>query len=173
MQGNQGLLEKGIIDAVRFATPADSFEDIDSGHGRIETRKCYLYDDFSHIDEPSKWQNLRAIVKIEAERLIKSTGEVQKETRLYITSCPGNAKVIGSAVRAHWGVENSLHWVLDVAFGEDASRKREGHAAQNFSIISRIALNLVKNENSKKRSVKGKRLDAGWDNDYLLKIIKN
>ena len=112
-------------------------------------------------------------MKIEAERYIKSTGQTQKETRLYITSCRGNAKEASAAIRAHWGIENSLHWVLDVSFGEDASRKRVGHSAQNFSILLRIALNLIKNEKSKKRSVKGKRLDAGWDNDYLLKILKN
>ena len=173
VKGDQGSLEEGVKDTVRFARPIDEDEHVDSGHGRIETRKCYLYNDFSHIEESSKWENLKAIVKIEAERYIKSTGQTQKETRLYITSCEYRAKTISSAIRAHWGVENSLHWVLDVSFGEDASRKREGHSAQNFSILNRIALNLVKNEQSKKRSVKGKRLDAGWNNDYLLKILKN
>ena len=173
VKGNQGSLEEGAKDTLKFAKPFDEDEHLDSGHGRIETRKCYLYNDFSHIDEPSKWKDLKAIVKIKAERYIKSTGQTQKETRLYITSCKGSAKVINSAIRAHWGVENSLHWVLDVSFGEDASRKRDGHSAQNFSILNRIALNLVKNEHSKKRSVKGKRLDAGWDNDYLLKIMIN
>jgi predicted transposase YbfD/YdcC len=173
VKGNQGSLEEGVKDTVRFAKPFDKDQHVDTGHGRIETRRCYLYSDFSHIEEPSKWKDLKAIVKIEAERYIKSTGQTQKEIRLYITSCAGNAKMISSAIRAHWGVENSLHWVLDVSFGEDASRKRDGHSAQNFSILNRIALNLVKNEQSKKRSVKGKRLDAGWDNDYLLKIMKN
>ena len=173
VKGNQGLLEEGIKDTIRFVKPVGEDEHVDSGHGRVETRRCYLYNDFSHIEEPSKWENLKAIVRIEAERYIKSTGQTQKETRLYITSCEGSAKTISAAIRAHWGVENSLHWILDVSFGEDASRKREGHAAQNFSILNRIALNLVKNEKSKKRSVKGKRLDAGWDNDYLLRILKN
>ncbi|GHT67169.1 hypothetical protein AGMMS50239_29880 [Bacteroidia bacterium] len=76
-------------------------------------------------------------------------------------------------VRSHWGIENNLHWQLDVSFNEDDSRKREGYAAQNFSTLCRIALNLIKHEQSKKRSVKGKRLDAGWNNDYLLKILIN
>ncbi|MDR2120307.1 MAG: ISAs1 family transposase [Tannerella sp.] len=91
----------------------------------------------------------------------------------YITSSGGNAETIGRAVRSHWGIENSLHWVLDVSFREDESRKREGNADQNFSMINRIALNLIKNECSKKRSIKGKRLDAGWNNEYLLKILIN
>jgi predicted transposase YbfD/YdcC len=81
--------------------------------------------------------------------------------------------VIGKGVRSHWGIENNLHWQLDVSFREDESRKREGYAAQNFSILNRITLNLIKHEQSKKRSVKGKRLDAGWNNDYLLKILTN
>jgi predicted transposase YbfD/YdcC len=83
-----------------------------------------------------------------------------------------NARVIGTVVRSHWGIENKLHWQLDVSFNEDDSRKREGYAAQNFSMINRIALNLVKQEQSKKRSVRGKRLNAGWNNEYLLKITK-
>ena len=84
-----------------------------------------------------------------------------------------NAEKIAAAVRSHWAVENSLHWVLDVAFHEDGSRKRAGNAAENFSIVCRIALNLLKNDTTKNRGIKGKRLDAGWDNNYLLKILKN
>ena len=83
------------------------------------------------------------------------------------------AEKIGKCIRAHWGIENSLHWVLDVAFNEDRGTKTNPIAVQNFSIINRIALNLVTHEKSKKRSIKGKRLDAGWNNDYLLKILKN
>lgn len=173
VKGNQGRLEKKVKDVVRFAKSFDEDEQVDSGYGRVETRKCYLYNDFSHIEEPSKWEGLKAIVRIEAERYIKSTGQTQKETRLYITSCDSSAKMISDAIRAHWGIENSLHWILDVSFGEDASRKKNGYSAQNYSLLSRIALNLVKNEKSKKRSVKGKRIDAGWNNDYLIKIFKN
>lgn len=84
-----------------------------------------------------------------------------------------NAEQIARSIRRHWGIENNLHWVLDVAFHEDLSRKRQGYAAQNFAIINHIALNLIKNEKTKKRSIKGKRLDAGWNNQYLLKILKN
>lgn len=89
----------------------------------------------------------------------------------YINSLEADAALINKSVRSHWGVENSLHWVLDVAFNEDHSRKRVGNAAQNFSLINRIALNLLKNEKSAKVGVKGKRLKAGWDNEYLLKIL--
>ncbi|KAA6304539.1 hypothetical protein EZS27_043813 [termite gut metagenome] len=81
--------------------------------------------------------------------------------------------MIGKGVRSHWGIENNLHWQLDVSFNEDDSRKREGYAAQNFPMLNRIALNLIKHEQSKRRSMKGKRLDAGWNNEYLLKILIN
>lgn len=173
VKGNQGLLEEGILDTIRFVKPVDEFEETDFGHGRIEQRKCSVFTDFSLIENASKWTNLKSVVKIEATRTIKATGKEEKETRFYITSLEPEAMKIAKGVRGHWGVENSLHWVLDVSFGEDKSMKHNQNAIENFSIITRIALNLVKKEASKKRSVKGKRLDAGWDNDYLLKILKN
>jgi predicted transposase YbfD/YdcC len=173
VKGNQGCLEEDAERTVRFAKPVSEWIEDDFGHGRIEQRKCTLYHDLSFIDNASAWKNLTAIVKIEATRYIKSNGKEEKEVRLYITSSKENAEVIGTGVRSHWGIENNLHWQLDVSFREDDSRKREGYAAQNFSMLNRIALNLIKHEQSKKRSMKGKRLDAGWNNDYLLKILIN
>ena len=173
VKGNQGCLEEDIERSIRFVKPAGEWKEDDFGHGRIESRVCTVYDDLSFIDNPQRWAGLSTIVKIDSSRYIKSTGKEEKQTRLYITSLPPDAQNIAKAIRSHWGIENSLHWTLDVAFGEDKSRKKEGYSAQNFSIINRIALNLLKNELSKKRSVKGKRLDAGWNNDYLIKILKN
>lgn len=173
VKGNQGSLEEGIIDTIKFEKPIETYEDIDYGHGRIETRVCSIYTDFSHIENWSRWKNLQCIAKVDSNRYIKSTGVNEAEMRLYICSVIPCAENIGKSIRAHWGIENSLHWVLDVAFKEDHSMKTNPIAAQNFSIINRIALNLLSNEKSKKRSVKGKRLDAGWNNDYLLKILKN
>jgi predicted transposase YbfD/YdcC len=173
VKGNQGQLEQDIQDALRFCSPISQYEDVDTGHGRIETRSCSVYTDFSHVQQPERWVGLKAIVCVEAIRYLKASQTEQKEKRYYITSIAANAERIAKAVRSHWSIENSLHWVLDVAFHEDSSRKRTGNTAENFSIICRIALNLIKNETSKKRSIKGKRLDAGWNNDYLLKILKN
>jgi predicted transposase YbfD/YdcC len=174
VKGNQGALEENIEDTVRFTQPTSDWKEDDFGHGRIESRHCYLYHDLSFIENAHRWKSLTAVVKIESTRYIKSTGKEEKQTRFYITSSEASAEVIGKAVRAHWGIENQLHWQLDVSFSEDKSRKRDGHAAQNFSLINRIALNLLKNEQSKKKSsVKGKRLSAGWDNDYLWEILKN
>jgi predicted transposase YbfD/YdcC len=173
VKGNQGNLEQGIGDTLRFCNPVDTFEDSDFGHGRIETRTCKVYNDFSHIEKWNQWKNMKCIVRIDSKRYIKATAVEETETRLYISSLEPNARKIGKSIRAHWSIENSLHWVLDVAFNEDKNMKTNPIAAQNFSRINRIALNLVSNEKSKKRSIKGKRLDAGWDNNYLLKILKN
>jgi predicted transposase YbfD/YdcC len=167
-------LEENIEDTIRFTKAVSHWSEDDFGHGRIENRQCYIYKDLSFIENASRWKSLSAVVKIESTRYIKSTGKEENQIRIYITSSDASAEVIGKAVRSHWGIENKLHWQLDVSFSEDQSRKRDGHAAQNFSLINRIALNLLKNEQSKKkRSVKGKRLTAGWDNEYLLKILKN
>jgi predicted transposase YbfD/YdcC len=173
VKGNQGCLEEDAERTVRFAKPVSEWIEDDFGHGRIEQRKCTLYNDLSFIGQASAWKNLTAIVKIEATRYIKSSGKEEKEVRLYISSSKENAEVIGKGARSHWGIENNLHWQLDVSFHEDDSRKREGYAAQNFAMLNRIALNLIKHEQSKKRSIKGKRLDAGWNNEYLLKILTN
>jgi len=173
VKGNQGTLEQGINDTIRFCKPIDMYEESDFGHGRIETRICSVYNDFSHIEKVDQWKNIKSIAKIDSIRFIKTSGIEETETRLYISSMNPIAEKIGKGIRAHWGIENSLHWLLDVAFNEDQSMKTNPIAVQNFSIINRIALSLVAHEKTKKRSVKGKRLDAGWDNNYLLKILKN
>jgi len=173
VKGNQGSLQEGIMDIIKFTKPIETYEDLDFGHGRIEKRVCSIYTDFSHIENWERWKNLQCVAKIDSHRHIKSSGENETETRIYICSVTPSAEKIEKCIRAHWGIENSLHWVLDVAFNEDKSMKTNPIAAENFSIINRIALNLLSNEKSKKRSIKGKRLDAGWDNDYLNKILRN
>ena len=127
----------------------------------------------SLIENREEWKGLRSLIWVETERYDKCRQTALKEIRLYINSLEADADLINRSIRSHWGVENSLHWVLDVAFNEDHSRKRTGNAAQNFSLINRIALNLLKNEKSAKVGVRGKRLKAGWDNDYLLRILKD
>jgi predicted transposase YbfD/YdcC len=173
VKGNQGQLQQEVDDTLRFCSPVSCYKDVESGHGRVETRTCSVYADLSHVQQPERWAGLKAIVCVEATRYLKASKTEQNEKRYYITSLDMDAEKTGRAVRSHWGIENSLHWMLDVAFNEDSSRKRTGNAAENFSIICRIALNLLKNDTSKKRSVKGKRLIAGWENNYLLDILKN
>ena len=106
---------------------------------------------------------------VERERQFKN--KTENETSYYIGSLSNNAKLFANAVRSHWSVENSLHWVLDVSFREDESRIRKDHAPDNFAVLRHIALNMIKRETSLKKSIKSKRLRAGWDNDYLLKVL--
>ena len=168
---NQGHLLEDVKDSFQMLTAQAIAEQIDCGHGRVERRRCAVVSDLTLLDHAPEWVSLRSLVRIEAERYHKATGKTEHETRYYITSLPPDAARLNSAIRQHWGIENKLHWVLDVGFGEDLSRKRAGHAAQNFSRITRIALNLLKQEKSSKRGVKGKRLKAGWDHSYLLKLL--
>jgi len=173
LKGNQGSLKEQVEDSFRFLPIHSSNEQLDYGHGRIETRKCTVISDLSMIEHKEDWSELKCVVKIESERYFKNTGKTEKDTRLYISSVIPNAKLLNDSVRSHWSIENSLHWELDVAFNEDDSRKRNGFAAQNYSTLNRIALNLLKNEHSSKIGIKSKRLKAAWDNRYLIKLIKN
>jgi predicted transposase YbfD/YdcC len=170
---NQKELYSNIIDTFRFTSKENliQYEDVDTGHGRVETRICTLTKDLSLLSRGDDWINLNALVKIESIRYTKVSGTTQTETRYYITSLKSDAKSVGQAVRSHWSVENNLHWQLDVSFNEDKSRKRDRNAAENYSVILRMALNLIKGEKSTKGSVKGKRLKAGWDNEYLLNLL--
>lgn len=147
----------------------DFYETVDGDHGRIETRRYYLDDDISWSGADAVWRDLASFGMVESVREID--GKETREIRFYLTSLKGSAKEFAKAVRNHWQIENSMHWVLDVAFREDECRTRDRVAAQNFSLLRKIALNLLKNEKSVKVGVKGKRLRAGWDNKFLLKVI--
>lgn len=121
------------------------------------------------IDPKSNWESLQSIGMVESVRTVN--GKTTIETRYYISSLTNNAQILGQSVRSHWGIENPLHWVLDVAFHEDDSRIRKDNAPQNFAILRHIALNLLNQENTVKTVIKNKRLKAGWDNEYLAKVI--
>jgi predicted transposase YbfD/YdcC len=169
---NQGHLLEEVQDSFRMLASESVAEEIDCGHGRVEKRTCSVIVDTSLLlENAGGWAGLRGLVRIEAERYHKTSGKTEREIRYYITSVQPEAAPLNRMIRQHWGIENKLHWVLDVAFGEDASRKRAGHAAQNFSLLNRIALNLLKQDTSLKRGIKGKRLKAAWDHPYLLKLL--
>ena len=172
LKGNQGNLLEQTEDSFRFLEIKSVSKEIDAGHGRIETRTCSVIEDLSMIEKKDEWQKLNCLIRIDAHRYIKSTGKSEEETRYYISSLPADACLLNKSIRSHWGVENSLHWILDVAFNEDNSRKRAGYAAQNFSVLNRIALNILKNEQTTKQGIKSKRMKAGWDDEYLRKILK-
>jgi len=167
---NQAELLDDIKDSFKMLEFNDFTESLDFGHGRIETRKCAVITDLSLIEKPTAWKSLTSIIRIESERHIKSTGVTQTQTRYYISSLCADANQLLHAIRSHWAIENNVHWSLDVAFNEDSSRKRSRNAATNFSIISRLALNMIKKEDSK-MGLKAKRLLAGWSQDYILKVL--
>jgi len=172
VKGNQADLLDQIKDEFRFSKEIETSDNVYGDHGRIETRKCCVISDFKEMEDVSKWKNLKSIIRIMSKREFKNSDRKSEEAvRYYISSLESEADNFQKAIRSHWAIENKLHWILDVAFNEDGSRKRKGNASQNYSIILKIALNLLKNEHSEKQGIKGKRLKAAWDNDYLLKVL--
>lgn len=164
------LMDEGILEG--FAGWShDVCEQTDGDHGRIETRKVWCTSEVRWIKERSEWAGLRSLAVVESARTVGS--QTTRERRYYISSLDGrSAAVLAQAIRGHWAIENGLHWSLDMAFREDDCRVRSGHAAENFSRLRRLALNLLKQERTNKVGIKAKRLRAGWDHDYLLKILQ-
>ena len=167
---NQSYLKEDVESTFFRQQPDSVDEAVDKGHGRIEIRKCEVINKIDFIDQKEQWAGLRSLARITAQREIRDM--VTTEVRLYISSVEADAKEFNSYIRQHWSVENSLHWTLDVTFREDAQRKRNGKAAQNFALVQKIALNLLKKEESKRMSLKNKRLVAAWDDKFLRKILR-
>lgn len=172
VKGNQEQLSQDVKDEFRFGKNIAVNLEESLDHGRIETRKCSIITDFKFIENSNKSKNLKTLVRIESIREFKNSDKpTEKAVRYYISSLRATAKDFQKAIRSHWSIENKLHWTLDVAFSEDASRKRTKNASQNFSILNKIALNLLKNEKTSKMGVKSRRMKAGWDNHYLIKVL--
>lgn len=150
----------------------DSEATVDEKHGRTETRQCWTTSDpeyLAYIASFADWPGLRSIGMIEARRSTKEGTSIKR--RYFISSLESNAKRLLHAVRTYWGIENKLHWVLDLAFREDESRIRKGNGPENSAVLRHIALNLLRREDTAKISIRAKRKKAGWDNDYLLKVL--
>jgi predicted transposase YbfD/YdcC len=172
VKANQPLLLEHIEDEFRFGKTIVTAISEELDHGRIETRKCSVISDFKFIPSNNHWDRLTSIIKIESKREFKNSSKpTETAKRYYISSIKAKPEDFQNAIRSHWAIENKLHWILDVAFSEDASRKRIGNASQNFSILSKMALNMLKKDAKAKVGVKSRRFKAAISNEYLLKIL--
>lgn len=171
LKGNQGALHDDVKTFFTSSlSPAVACVSYDGEHGRIETRSIRASADIAWLQDRHDWQGLQSIIAVTAKREVGD--KMTEETRYFISSLDSqDPKRLERIVRAHWAIENNLHWVLDIAFGEDSNRTRKGHSAANLAVIRHIALNLIKSDKTSKVGIKIKRLKAGWDNDYLLRVI--
>ena len=171
VKGNQQELKEQVEKLFEITEVSDSDTNIDSGHGRVETRKCDVITDLRFFDDRNEWDSLKSIVRITSERYNKTSGEASTEVRYYISSLQGTAMKINGNVRNHWSIENNLHWSLDVLFKEDNSLKKNGNSAINYNIILKLALAMIEKEKSRKISKPVKRLTAALDDKYRERIL--
>ena len=171
VKDNQARLKEQLVKVFQRGEGVKTDREVTCGHGRVETRTCHATSSLQFLDGREEWKNLRSIVKISAERYCKKTGQTSMEHRYYITSLADDPKQLNRVIRSHWGIENNLHWNLDVVFKEDGQLKRAGHSAQNFNLISKIALAMIDNEKSTKNSKPNKRLMAACSDQYREKVM--
>ncbi len=182
LKGNQGTLHVDVADSFEQARIAgfegmehDHAESVNKGHGRLEHRRSFVLADpevMAWIQEQHKWPALAPIGMVETRR--EDGKERKEEARYYLLSRKLSAVQFGEAVRGHWGIENRVHWVLDMAFHEDASRIRAGYAAENLAVLRHIALNVLQRHPTKRgSSIRTRRLKAGWDRAYLLELLSD
>jgi predicted transposase YbfD/YdcC len=176
---NQGHLYEDVLATFQEAqqrrfehVPHTYAKTTNKGHGRVEIRECWVIERLDYLEAlrtTQDWAELHSLIMVRAERRLGQ--QVSVERRYYISSLPAHAERLLAIIRSHWGIENELHWCLDVAFREDDSRIRKGDGAQNFSFLRRLALTLLKREKTAKVGLKAKRHKAGWNNDYLLSVL--
>lgn len=179
LKGNQGNLNDDVrlyFNDIVLKTEGKTFTDYDKGHGRIETRECIVCNDVVWLTgRHAKWQSIKSIVQINSMREIKDTKtgtwKETRETRYYISSWDTTPEAMLRAIRWHWGIENSLHWVLDMSFNEDWSRIRKGNAPEVMAIIRHIVLNILQQNRPPRTSIKGLRKLCGWSDDMMTQIV--
>lgn len=176
LKGNQGTLHAEAANFFDQAMDAGVLESgcecattVEKGHGRIEEREIWMTSDLSWLNDVSEWAGLQSLICVKSTRY--ENGKTAVEKRHYISSLREGALRIGEIIRLHWGIENKLHWHLDVTFNEDKSKIRAGHGAENFSLLKRCVLNLIKADTTEKASITTKRRMAGWDPAYRLRLL--
>lgn len=171
LKENQGTLYEQVTSQFNTYKEDSHSQHLDKGHGRIEIRTCKVVRQLQWIDEKEHWSKLSSIIKITSERIIGEKSSLQD--RYYISSLVSDAAYFNQAIRSHWEIENKLHWQLDVGFREDYNTTRNGQAAENLAVVRKMALNILKADKSSKASLKAKRMNAGWNEKYFLKILTN
>ena len=180
LKGNQKLLYKVVKEWFEVAEKAadlgkkyDYYEQVEAGHHRVEKRQVWTVDvsELPPLHNQELWTGLKTVVMIVSERRLWN--KTTNEARFYLSSLSSNAEKTAGAIRSHWGIENSLHWTLDVTFCEDESRIRKQNSPENFALLRRLAINLLKQEQTSKQSLKMKRYRAAMDNNYLVKILNS
>jgi predicted transposase YbfD/YdcC len=169
VKGNQERLLQDIVTIFNTTYKTKSHTTHEKSHGREETRVCTVSNDLYRIRDIDRWSGLQSIVKVTCTKTTKDTSS--SETRYFISSLAPDAERLLFVTRSHWKVETTLHWSLDMSFREDESRVRIGHAGANLSLVRKLALNLLRREASVKTGIRSKRLKAGWNDDYLLKVL--
>lgn len=169
VKDNQKQLHQEIQTAFNITPTAEIHNTLEKDHGRIEERTCSVITDLRFVDEAVNWAALCCIICIVSKRTVNN--KTTSETRYFISDVKQNAAFFLHAIRSHWGIENSLHWVLDVIFHEDYCRKRKDNAAENFNLIRKMALNIIRKHKADKKSLRRRRLNAAWDIDYLEKLL--
>ncbi|MEO0986021.1 MAG: ISAs1 family transposase, partial [Cyanobacteria bacterium J06639_14] len=147
----------------------DFYETTEVGHGRLETRRCWCLGCVEDLIDRAKWAQLTSVAMVESIRTLDD--KTSREVRYYISSLAPEAQRLATSIRTHWSIENPLHWVLDVAFREDDCRIRTDHAPENFTLLRHLAVSLLNQEKTAQIGIKNKRLRAGWDDEYLLKVL--
>jgi len=176
VKDNQPILADSLRDffalfkAAPEKTPHTVAETVEKDHGRLETRRCYAFDQLACLYRAEQWPGLKSFAAIESERLIN--GKATTELRFYISSLPADAPRLAHAVRQHWNVENRLHWCMDVAFADDQMRARTGHAAHNLAVVKQLTLNLIRLDPSpRKGGIKARRLIAATSDSYRAQLL--
>lgn len=176
LKGNQSGLQEAVESAFEQADsvgykdyPVDYFETSERSRNRVETRRHWTIECDGLLEQTKLWEGLNIIGMVECERTLNDRTTI--EYRYYIGSIENNAQLLGKSVRDHWGIENKLHWRLDMGFREDESRIRKGHSAENFAVMRHFAINLLKQDKLTKLGVKNKRLKAGWDGEYRVNLL--